>query len=73
MGNGLVFSSKAIVVVFLLPAFACAVLADRQQQIIAHKEQEQASKRAEYDLQHGVSQSMAKSATVRSLGGFYFA
>ena len=37
MGNGLVFSSKAIVVVFLLPAFACAVLADRQQQIIAHK------------------------------------
>lgn len=40
---------------------------------IMNEEQEQASKRAEYDLQHGVSQSMAKSAAVRSLGGFYFA
>lgn len=39
---------------------------------IMNKEQKQASKRAEYDLQHGVSQSMAKSAAVRSLGGFCF-
>lgn len=37
---------------------------------IMNKEQEQASKRTEYDLQHFVSlisQSMAKSAAVRSL------
>lgn len=34
---------------------------------IMNEEQKQAFKRAEYDLQHGVSQSMAKSAAVRSL------
>lgn len=39
---------------------------------IMNKEQEQDSKRTEYDLQHGVSQSMAKSAAVRPLGGFCF-
>ena len=38
---------------------------------IMNKEQEQASKRTEYDLQH-VSQSMAKSAAVRPLGGSCF-
>ena len=37
-----------------------------------NEEQEQDSKRTEYDLQHGVSQSMAKSAAVRPLGGFCF-
>lgn len=42
---------------------------------IMNKEQEQASKRTEYDLQHFVSlvsQSMAKSAAVRPLGGSCF-
>ena len=41
-----------------------------------NREQEQDSKRTEYDLQHFVSlvsQSMAKSVAVRSLGGFCFA
>ena len=44
-----------------LPASVYAAPVDTQQQIIAQKEQEQASKRAEQDLQHRVSQSMAKS------------
>ena len=44
-----------------LPASVYAAQLDTQQQIIAQKEQEQASKRAEQDLQHRVSQSMAKS------------
>ena len=39
---------------------------------IMNKEQEQASKRTEYNLQHFVSQSMAKSAAVRPLGGSCF-
>ena len=73
MGKGLLFSSKSILLVLLLPAFASAALAYKHQQIIAHKEQKQASQRAEYNLQHGiVSQSMAKSAAVRPLGGFCF-
>ena len=44
-----------------LPAFVYAAPVDTQQHIIAQKEQEQASKRAEQDLQHRVSQSMTKS------------
>lgn len=43
------------------PASVYAAQLDTQQQIIAQKEQEQASKRAEQDLQYRVSQSMAKS------------
>ena len=43
------------------PASVYAAQLDTQQQIIAQKEQEQASKRAEQDLQHRVSQSMTKS------------
>lgn len=45
----------------VLPSFANAAPIDTQQNIIAQKEQEQASKRAEQELQHRVSQSMAKS------------
>ena len=44
-----------------MPSFANAAPIDTQQNIIAQKEQEQASKRAEQELQHRVSQSMAKS------------
>lgn len=72
MGKGLVFSSKFILVVLFLLAFASAALVYKQQQIIAHKEQKQASQCAEYNLQHGISQSMAKSAAVRPLGDFCF-
>ena len=54
-------SSIALAAGFLLPVYADAAPVDTQQQIIAQKEQEQASKRAEQDLQHRVSQSMAKS------------
>ena len=45
----------------VLPSFAIAAPIDTQQNIIAQKEQEQASKRAEQELQHRVSQSMTKS------------
>ncbi|WP_304238752.1 hypothetical protein [Phascolarctobacterium succinatutens] len=61
MGKGLLVSSIALAAGFLLPVYADAAPVDTQQQIIAQKEQEQASKRAEQDLQHRVSQSMAKS------------
>ena len=61
MGKGLVVLSLALAAGFLLPVYAGATQLDAQQQIIAQKEQEQASKRAEQDLQHRVSQSMAKS------------
>lgn len=44
-----------------MPSFAIAAPVDTQQQIIAQKEQEQASRRAEQELQHRVSQGMAKS------------
>lgn len=61
MGKGLVVSSLALAAGFLLPVYGYAAQLDTQQQIIAQKEQEQASKRAEQDLQHRVSQSMTKS------------
>ena len=43
-----------------MPAFVYAAPIDTQQQIILQKEQEQASRRAEQELQHRVSQSMTK-------------
>ena len=43
-----------------MPAFVYASSIDTQQQIILQKEQEQASRRAEQELQHRVSQSMTK-------------
>ena len=46
---------------FAMPSFSIAATVDTQQQIIAQKEQEQASKRAEQELQHRVSQGMTKS------------
>jgi len=52
VGKGLVVSSLALAAGFLLPVYAGAAQLDTQQQIIAQKEQEQASKRAEQDLQH---------------------
>ncbi len=58
MGRGLVF--WALVVLTAFPSFAVAEQVDTQQNIIAQKEQEQASKRAEQELQHRVSQSMIK-------------
>ena len=61
MGKGLLVSSIALAVGFLLPVYADAAQLDTQQHIIAQKEQEQASKRAEQDLQHRVSQFMTKS------------
>ena len=61
MGKGLMVSSLALAAGLLLPASVYAAQLDTQQHIIAQKEQEQASKRAEQDLQHRVSQSMTKS------------
>ena len=49
MGKGLLVSSIALAAGFLLPVYADAAQLDTQQQIIAQKEQEQASKRAEQD------------------------
>ena len=73
MGKELVFSSIALVMGILLPVYADAAQADTQKQIIAQKEQEQASKRAEYNLQHSVSQSMAKiAAAVKWFGCFCY-
>ena len=56
-----------------MPSFAMAAPVDTQQQIIAQKEQEQASKRAEQELQHRVSQGMTKSQLQgRRLEAFVF-
>jgi hemolysin activation/secretion protein len=46
---------------FPVLVYAASAPVDTQQQIIAQKEQEQASKRAEQELQHRVSQGMTKS------------
>ena len=53
--------SLLMIGVVSLPSFAIAAPIDTQQNIIAQKEHEQASKRAEQELQHRVSQSMTKS------------
>lgn len=55
------FLAVTILAGIVLPSFASATPIDTQQNIIAQKEQEQASKRAEQELQHHVSQSMTKS------------
>ena len=55
------FLAVSILAGIVLPSFATATPIDTQQNIIAQKEQEQASKRAEQELQHHVSQSMTKS------------
>ncbi|WP_304090937.1 hypothetical protein [Phascolarctobacterium succinatutens] len=55
------FLAVTILAGIVLPSFATATPIDTQQNIIAQKEQEQASKRAEQELQHHVSQSMTKS------------
>ena len=61
MGRSFGFLALTILVGIALPSFATAAPIDIQQNIIAQKEQKQASKRAEQELQHRVSQSMAKS------------
>ena len=58
MGKGFGFVTLAVLAGVTMPSFAIAAPVDTQQHIIAQKEQEQASKRAEQDLQHRVSQSM---------------
>lgn len=49
------FLAVSILAGIVLPSFATATPIDTQQNIIAQKEQEQASKRAEQELQHHVS------------------
>ena len=61
MGRSFGFLGLVLLAGIVLPSFAIAAPIDTQQNIIAQKEQKQASKRAEQELQHRVSQSMAKS------------
>ena len=60
MGKRLALSALTVLAGLLMPAFVYASSIDTQQQIILQKEQEQASRRAEQELQHRVSQSMTK-------------
>ena len=60
MRKGLGFLAAAALASISMPLLTMAAPLDTQQQIIAQKEQEQASRRAEQELQHRVSRRMAK-------------